>query len=156
MDADFAGGLDDARSTSGGYLVLAGPKTWFPLMWLCKKQSATARSTTEAEIVALAASLFPEAIPQLDLWEQLLGRPVELWILEDNQATIKIIRKGYSQKLRSTSRVFNVNVGAISDAIYLDKNHSIDIAYCHTEFQAADIFTKALAPQKWENAFRTN
>ena len=82
-------------------------------MWLCKKQTATARSTTEAEVVALAASFFTEAVPQLDLWETLLGRKVELWILEDNQATIKIIRKGFSQKLRSTARFFKLHVGVI-------------------------------------------
>ena len=73
-----------------------------------------------------------------------------MWILEDNQATIKIIRKGFSQKLRSTARVFKVNVGAISDTI--EQDESIDIMYCHTDFQAADIFTKALQPHKWINA----
>ena len=47
----------------------------------------------------------------------------------------------YSQKLRHVLRQHKVNVGSIHDA--LDDDH-IDIMYCHTNFQAADIFTKAL------------
>ena len=92
VDADFAGSDDNMKSTSGGLLVLAGPNTWFPLMWLCKRQSRTARSTTEAEIVSLAMSLFSEALPTLSLWDLILGRKVDLIILEDNQATIKVAR----------------------------------------------------------------
>ena len=74
-------------------------------MWLAKRQTSTSRSTTESEVVALAESLFHEAIPALELWELLLGRKVELNIKEDNQATIKVIRKGYSHKLRHLNRV---------------------------------------------------
>ena len=63
VDADFSGETDNAKSTSGDWLVLAGPNTWFPLMWLSKRQTSTSRSTTEAEVVSLAASLFSEALP---------------------------------------------------------------------------------------------
>ncbi len=49
-----------------------------------------ARSTTEAEVISLAASLFSEALPTMELWDLLLGRPVDLIILEDNQATMKL------------------------------------------------------------------
>ena len=34
VDADLCGNSLTSRSTSGGYLVLAGPDTWFPLMWV--------------------------------------------------------------------------------------------------------------------------
>ncbi|CAE7750010.1 unnamed protein product [Symbiodinium sp. CCMP2592] len=36
VDADFAGERDDAKSTSGGFLVLKGPNTFFPLAWVSK------------------------------------------------------------------------------------------------------------------------
>ena len=85
VDADFAGNTDNAKSTSGGYLVLAGPSSWFPLSWLSKRQSAVSRSTTEAKVVSLAASLHTEAIPMQDLFNLILGRKVPLVILEDNQ-----------------------------------------------------------------------
>ena len=151
VDADFAGGIDDARSTSGGWLVLGGPNTWFPICWICKRQPVTARSTTEAEVISLADSLFEHAVPHLDLWDTLCGRLVDLYILEDNQATIQVVKRGYSNKLRSTHRMFNIKVSSITDV--LNRNDGqVHITYCHTEFQAADVFTKALAPQKWSNA----
>ena len=94
-DTDFAGGVEDAYSTSGGYIVLYGPNTWFPLMWLAKRHTSTSRSATEAEVVSLAHYLFLEALPLLSLWDIVLGRRVELHILEDDQATIKVVVKGY-------------------------------------------------------------
>eukprot|EP00973_Karenia_brevis_P070214 9758696-Karenia_brevis.AAC.1 len=66
-------------------------------MWLCKRQTATSRSTTEAEIISMAASLFSEGLPTLQLSEQLLGRKVDLVIEQDNQATILVAKAGYSQ-----------------------------------------------------------
>ena len=63
VDADFAGEKAHARSTSGGYLALAGPNTFFPLAWVSKRQTSTSRSTTESEIVSLAHSLYSEGLP---------------------------------------------------------------------------------------------
>ena len=74
VDADFAGDRLDCKSTSGGYLVLWGPNTFFPLSWICKKQTAVSRSTTEAEVISLAHGLFSEALPTLQLWCRILGR----------------------------------------------------------------------------------
>ena len=73
VDADLAGDSSDTKSRSGGYLVLAGPNTWFPICWVSRKQTATSRSTTEAEVVALAVCLFSEAIPTLQLFDLLEG-----------------------------------------------------------------------------------
>ena len=67
MFADFAGEKDDAKSTSGGFLVLQGPKTFFPLTWVSKRQTSVSRRTTESKIVSLAHSLFLEALPALQL-----------------------------------------------------------------------------------------
>ena len=48
-DADLAGDPEDTKSTSGGRLVVIGPGTWFPICWVHQKQTATRRSTLEAE-----------------------------------------------------------------------------------------------------------
>ena len=50
----FCGDDEDWYSTSGGWIKLFGQNTQFPLAWLSKKQSTVARSTTEAESVALS------------------------------------------------------------------------------------------------------
>ena len=85
MDADFGGDQRDVKSTSGGYLVLKGPNTHYPLAWVSKRQTSTSRSTTESEVVSLAYSLYQEGLPSLQLWDKLLGRAVNLVIQEDNQ-----------------------------------------------------------------------
>ena len=149
VDADFGGDSGNARSTSGGYLVLFGPNTFFPISWLSRRQTSTSRSATESEVVALAASLFSEAIPALVLWEHLLDRGVHLEIMEDNQATIRVVLKGYSAKLRHISRTHKIDISSIHEVVEHD---DVEIKYCVTDEQAADIFTKALAPLKWPNA----
>lgn len=149
VDADFAGDSGNARSTSGGYLVFWGPRTYYPPMWLSRRQTSTSRSTTEAEIVSLAACLFSEALPTMQLWDELLGRGIKLRIMEDNEATIKVPKKGYSAKLSNVLRTHKVNISSIKEVL---DNDIVDIEHVKAEFQAADIFTKALAPQKWANA----
>ena len=42
-------------------------------------------------------------------------------------------------------------MGSVAEALDDDNIH---LEYCHTSFQAADIFTKALPPNKWERALQ--
>ena len=149
VDSDFAGETKDAKSTSGAWLRLAGAHTSFPLMWSSKRQTSVSRSTTEAEVIAMASAVFGEAIPVLQLWETVLQRPVDLIIHEDNQATILVVERGYSSKLRHITRTHKVNLGSLSELL-LDKG--IKVQYVESAKQAADIFTKALEPLKWPNA----
>ena len=149
VDADFAGDREDTKSTSGGFLTLVGPNTFFPLAWVSKKQTATSKSTAESELVSMSLSLFEEGIPMLALWQKIAGESFKLVIKEDNEATIKIVRKGFSTKLRSLARTHRVNLGAIHEII---SDHDVELEYIATNEQAADIFTKALEPQKWGNA----
>ena len=89
----FAGEKVDARSTSGAYLVLKGPSSFFPRASVSKRQTSVSRSTTESEIVSLARSLYQEGLPALSLWSVLLGRDdLELTIHEDNQATTPVVK----------------------------------------------------------------
>ena len=85
----------------------------------------------------------------MDLWEILLGRDIDLYILEDNEATIKVAYKGYSSKLRHVLRHHKIDLRSVKEAL---ENNRILLTDCNTNFQAADIFTKALEPQKWDNA----
>ena len=149
VDANFAGDKEDAKSTSGGWLVLKGPNTCFPLAWVSRKQTSTARSTTESEVIALAHSLFQEALPIHALFRTVLGRDLVLKIREDNQATIKVVQKGYSAKLRHIGRVHKVDLSSIKEEI--DKD-DVELSYVITTEQCADMFTKPLEPQKWSPA----
>lgn len=79
----------------------------------------------------------------------LLKRTVQLQVHEDNQATILVVRKGFSPKLRHISRTHKVNLGSLSEVM---AEPNIDLRYLDTNEQAADIFTKALPLHKWEAA----
>ena len=115
VDADFAGDRSTARSTSGGFLALTGPSSFFSLAWISKRQTSTSRSTTESEVVSLAHSLYQEGLPALQLWELLLARSVTLRVHEDDQATILVVKKGYSPKLRHITRTHKVNLSCLSE-----------------------------------------
>ena len=125
VDADFAGDRDDTKSTSGNFLVLTGPNTYFPLTWASAKQTATSRSTTESEVVSLALGMFSEAIPASILWSLILGRDIKTRIYEDNQAAITVVKKGYSKKLRHISRTHKVNLGSLKEVCVLDTNSEL-------------------------------
>ena len=150
VDADFCGDRSHSKSTNGGYLIVQGPRSCFPLAWVSKRQTSTSRSTTESEVISLAHSLFAEGIPSLQLWERLLGRPVTLRVKEDNQATIKVVLKGFSPKLRHIQRTHKVNLGSLQEIFEEDTSSVLE--YVETEKQAADIFTKGLVPAKWPHA----
>ena len=85
----------------------------------------------------------------MSLWDTILGRKIELEIMEDNQATIKVVEKGYSSKLRHILRTHKVNLSSIKEVC---DNDAVGLQYVNALEQSADIFTKALEPQKWANA----
>ena len=67
QDSDFAGDLEDSKSTSGGSLCVSGSHTFVPISWMCKKQTSVSHSSTESEIISLDAGLRLDGIPALDL-----------------------------------------------------------------------------------------
>ena len=57
QDSDFAGDLEDSKSTSGGTLSVFGSHTFVPISWMCEKQTPVSHSSTESEIISLDAGL---------------------------------------------------------------------------------------------------
>ena len=73
QDSDFAGDLEDSKSTSGGTLCIFGSHTFVPISWMCKKQTSVSHSSTESEIISLDAGLRLDVIPALDLWDLIVS-----------------------------------------------------------------------------------
>ena len=120
-----------------------------PLTWASRRQTASSRSTTEAEIISLDAVIFGEALPVQELCEILAGTPVDLICHQDNSAVIAIAHSGYSPKLRHLSKTHKIDLGSLYEALQDDR---VQLRYIATDKQLADIFTKALAPAKWPAA----
>ena len=72
QDSDFAGDLEDSKSTSGRILCIFGCRTFVPTSWMCKKQTSAPHSSTESEVISLDAGLPMDGIPALDLWDLLI------------------------------------------------------------------------------------
>eukprot|EP00435_Cladocopium_sp_Y103_P005600 s2775_g1.t2 len=150
VDADFCGDEEDCYSTSGGWIQLTGPSSQFPVAGISKKQSTVARSTTEAEAVALNFVLLKEGVPLLELFKVLLGKETKLKVREDNEATAKVVTAGYSKKLRYLHRTQRISL-ASSLADELNKP-GLELALVRITEQKADVFTKALSRGLWQNA----
>ena len=71
QDSDFAGDLEDSKSTPCGKLCVLGSHTFVPISWMCKKQTSVSHSSTESEIISLDAGLRLDGIPALDLWDRI-------------------------------------------------------------------------------------
>ena len=69
QDSDFAGDLEDSKSTSGGVLCIFGRRTFVPMSWMCKKQTSVSHSSTESELISLDAGLRMDGLLALDLWD---------------------------------------------------------------------------------------
>ena len=73
QDSDFAGDLEDSKSTSGGTLCVFGSHTFVPISWMCKKQTAVSHSSTNSEIISLDTGLRLDGLLALELWDLIVS-----------------------------------------------------------------------------------
>ena len=141
-DADFAGCAQSSRSTSGSFLCIRGPSTFFPIAMQSKRQGCVSHSTPEAEIVAADFSLRMMGLPILDLCEVVLRPDPTLYFHEDNQAMIAVCRSGRNPTMRHLHRTHRVSIDWLHEVCQRD---DVVLLYEVSDRQCADIFTKAFA-----------
>ena len=73
QDSDFAGDLEDSKSTSGGTLCIFGSHTFVPISWMCKKQTVVSHSYKESEIISLDTGLRLDGLLALELWDLIVS-----------------------------------------------------------------------------------
>jgi hypothetical protein len=139
-DADYAGDLDDRKSTSGLYVQIAGAL----ICARAKKQGCVTLATMEAELVALSLAIqhHEEITAFLDELGFKCREPTI--IHEDNQSAIAYTKGG---KNESKARHLGVRFHYIKDSV---SNGKVRIVYCPTKEMLADIFTKAIAADQFE------
>ncbi|KAL6184287.1 hypothetical protein ACLB2K_045691 [Fragaria x ananassa] len=133
-DSDYAGDIDDRRSTSGYVFMLNGGA----VSWASKKQPVVTLSSTEAEFVAAAASAY-QCVWMRRILEQLgclQSQPTT--ILCDNSSTIKLSK---NPVLHGRSKHIDVRFHFLRD---LTKEEVVRLVHCGTKEQVADIMTKPL------------
>jgi hypothetical protein len=149
VDADFAGGwsqadandADNVMSRTGFIIMYAN----CPIYWVSKLQTEIALSTAEAEYIALSQAL-REVIPLMTLMEEIHKIfPVHITkpnfvckVHEDNQSCIKMAN---SDKFTPRTKHIALKYHHFKTHV---KRGVIDIKYCRTEEQKADLLTKPL------------
>ena len=73
QDSDFAGDLEDSKSTSGRTLCVFGSHTFVPISWMCKKQTSVSQSSTESEMISLGTELRLDGLLALELWDLIVS-----------------------------------------------------------------------------------
>ncbi|CAL2254853.1 unnamed protein product [Prunus armeniaca] len=138
-DSDWAGSEDDMRSTSG-YAFTMGSGVF---SWASIKQNTVALSTAEAEYIS-AAEATSQAKWLRFVLEDFGEEQIEgTQIMCDNTSAIAMAKNPvFHQKSRHINRKFHF----IREAIQAKE---IELVYCRTEEQIADILTKALPKDRF-------
>jgi len=138
-DADWAGSLDDRRSTSG-YVFLSGGAA---ISWRSQKQTCIALSTAEAEYVALSSAT-QEALWLQQLVNDVCGTASVISILEDNQSAICLAN---NPQFHGKMKHVEIKYHFVRDQVEKKK---IKLVYCRSEDMLADVFTKDLPIQQFQ------
>ena len=140
-DASWAGDIESRKSTSGFLIQLCDG----PISWKNKRQDVVALSSTEAEYIAI--SFATQEIMWLRSFLNELGFPQKgpTVICEDNLNAIAIAKNPIA--CRRTKHI-DVRYHYIREKVNENK---ISLQYCSTNDMLADILTKGLAKQKFEN-----
>ena len=135
-DSDWASDVSTRRSTGGHVSILAGG----PISWSSRAQSLVAKSTAEAEFVAMSEATADVKWLRMLLQDLKLPQTEPTPLYEDNQAAIALARHARFGTHARTKH-FDVKLHFVHD--YLRAGY-IDIIYCPTDKQLADAFTKPL------------
>nr|GFB05541.1 retrotransposon protein, putative, unclassified [Tanacetum cinerariifolium] len=132
-DADYAGCKDTFKSTSGGAQFL-GEKL---VSWSSKKQNCTALSTAKAEYVSLSACCAQVLWMRTQLMDYGFNFK-KIPIYYDSKSAIAI---SYNPVQHSRTKHIAVHYHFIKE--HMEKG-TIELYFVKTDYQLADLFTKAL------------
>ncbi|KAL0319934.1 UNVERIFIED_CONTAM: Retrovirus-related Pol polyprotein from transposon TNT 1-94 [Sesamum radiatum] len=139
-DSDWAGSADDMKSTSG-YTFSLGSGIF---SWASKKQATVAQSSAEAEYIAAAAASNQATWLRRILEDMGEKQEEPTTIYCDKKSAIAITKNPVQH---NRTKHIDIKYHALREAT---TRGEIELKYCSTEEQLADMFTKALPRDKFE------
>eukprot|EP00253_Pinus_taeda_P028286 PITA_28286 len=138
-DSDWGGDPDDWKSIAGYVFTLRSE----PITWACKKQSVISLSLVEGEyhgvVEASKEALWLHQILLEFAFQQ--QHPTTLWC--DNQSAIQLCKDPVQHQC---NKHIELHMHFIRKLIH---DHVLEVQYCSTNDQVANIFTKALTKVKF-------
>lgn len=137
-DASFAPDLADCRSIMGYVFLISGGA----VIWKTQRQSSVARSTCDAEFMALGhcaseAAWLNNLFIDIEVTAQI--KPIQ--IFGDNQSSIKVAKHPvFHQRTKHIAIQYHYTRELVSDGL-------IDVAFVSSKEMIADVLTKGLGPQ---------
>ncbi|XP_065623228.1 secreted RxLR effector protein 161-like [Quercus suber] len=143
-DADWAGCIDDRKSTSGGCFYLGNNL----ISWMSKKQNSVSLSTTEAEYIA-AGSCCAQLLWMRKLLHDYGISQDTMCVFCDNTSAINLSKNPVQH---SKSKHIEIRYHFIRD---LAEDKTVCLEFINTDNQKADIFTKPLDGPRFESLHKT-
>nr|GEV59518.1 copia protein [Tanacetum cinerariifolium] len=144
LDSDHVGCLDSRKSTYGGIQFLGGDKL---VNWSSKKQDCTSMSSAEAEYVSLSTC----CAQVLWMRTQLIDYGFhfdKIHMYCDSKATIAI---SCNPVQHSRTKHIDVRYHFIKEKV---EKGIVELSFVGTEYQLADLFTKALPKERFKYLIR--
>ncbi|GMI70512.1 hypothetical protein HRI_000720500 [Hibiscus trionum] len=139
-DADWAGAVNDRRSTSGYCSYVWGNL----VTWRSKKQSVVARSSAEAEYRALSHGICEGMWLQRLMGELKLSYTKPITLYCDNQAAVSI---AHNPVHHDRTKHVEIDRHFITEKI---NKGEVCVSYLPTRQQVADVLTKSLSRKMFE------
>ena len=138
-DADWAGDIDDRRSTSGYVFSMSGGA----ISWRSKRQTCVSLSTAEAEYIALASAA-QEAVWLRRLLQDMKAAPSRPMIInEDNQSAIALTK---NPQFHGRTKHVDIKFHYIREQV---EQQNIKLVFCPSDNMMADFLTKGLTREKF-------
>ncbi|KAL0355686.1 UNVERIFIED_CONTAM: Retrovirus-related Pol polyprotein from transposon RE1 [Sesamum radiatum] len=139
-DSDYAGDVDDRKSTTG-FVFYFGENA---ISWCSRKQPIVTLSTCESEYVATTAGTCHAIWLRRLLSELYFAQDRATKIMVDNKSAIALAK---NPVFHDRSKHIDARFHFIRDCI---ANKEIEVEYVKTLDQVADIFTKALKKDRFQ------
>ena len=133
-DADWSGDLSKRRLTTGYVFQIQGNT----VSWCSKRQACVARSTTEAEYIALSTTS-QEAVWLRRLLQNVLKKQDNPTVVyKDNQGAIELTE---NPKFHNRTKHIDASYHFVREQV---DNKVISVKYCRTEDMLVDVMTDYL------------